>query len=193
MMKTIAGETATIWSGKSPLEATKERLWGALIPQSGSCLTSHGELLRAVGRIYYDRNNNGFGNGPFKAWDKVICNHYDQISEYMVHCSLRDFLEEFCFINYGEDVVPRDWTGDKSLEELIKATICAVEKMDAQYQGYRKVDDIVADLNSGEDAKRNAALAFMKEKITSRETDPDIVKELALVAVTGLGKVSLAA
>ncbi len=37
-------------------------LWDRLVPDEGKCETLEGELLRAIGRIYHDYLNNGFGN-----------------------------------------------------------------------------------------------------------------------------------
>lgn len=50
------------WNSKGPEQATYNRLYDALVPESGDCATVEGELLRAISKVYYDNYNNGLGN-----------------------------------------------------------------------------------------------------------------------------------
>jgi hypothetical protein len=49
------------WNNDHPLAADNTRLYEQLVPQSGSCATVQGELLRAASKIAYDWYNNGWG------------------------------------------------------------------------------------------------------------------------------------
>ena len=49
------------WNEDHPLSADNTRLFGELVPSSGSCPTVQGECLRAASKIGYDWYNNGWG------------------------------------------------------------------------------------------------------------------------------------
>lgn len=51
----------TYWNHKGKHQADYDRL-SELVPNMGTCDTFGGELIRAVGRLYYDAYNNGFCN-----------------------------------------------------------------------------------------------------------------------------------
>lgn len=47
------------WSGQGRYEELYKKLFDKLVTESGRCKTTHGELLRAISKIYYDLYNNG--------------------------------------------------------------------------------------------------------------------------------------
>lgn len=47
------------WAGTGTHQAEFKRLRAALVPVGGAAATPHGELLRAVGRLYYHLKMNG--------------------------------------------------------------------------------------------------------------------------------------
>ena len=191
MTKAAIAEQVSIWNNNSPLQETKDRLWTALVPHRGACFTMHGELLRSVIRIYHDRNNNGFGNGPFHQQDKIIRNHSEALIEFMDWDDLKAFWHEFSYMKLGEKVLQsKKWDGDEFLEKLVDATILAVEKIDSTYDGYRMVSELIADVQSSEQAKREKALQIAKEKMNSWNMDADLIKELAIASLTALSKVA---
>jgi hypothetical protein len=49
--------------------------WRKFVPDMGEADTEHGELLRAIGRLEYEYNNNGFGN---------IGDYYMQLTTYII-------------------------------------------------------------------------------------------------------------
>lgn len=50
------------WNGNGTFQATYQKLYDALVPDSGSCANLEGELLRASCKLYYDYYNNGMCN-----------------------------------------------------------------------------------------------------------------------------------
>ena len=50
------------WDGNAKYQEQFERLEHDLVPESGSCSTVAGELIRAAGRLNWDFYNNGMGN-----------------------------------------------------------------------------------------------------------------------------------
>lgn len=50
------------WNRNDRFQADLDRLWAKVVPKEGEADTFHGELLRAAGRLYYDRFNNGSWN-----------------------------------------------------------------------------------------------------------------------------------
>lgn len=65
MTETLTKFEPGFWGQTHPLSAKHEALFAKLVPSSGEAGTAHGEVLRAITRIYYDVYNNGLGNGPF--------------------------------------------------------------------------------------------------------------------------------
>ena len=47
------------WDNNGAYQEEHDRLWEELVPPSGTCDTIHGELIRAVGRLFYEFCNNG--------------------------------------------------------------------------------------------------------------------------------------
>jgi hypothetical protein len=52
----------TYWMNKGKHQEAYQKLANELLPDSGKADTLHGELLRALGKIYYDYYNNGMCN-----------------------------------------------------------------------------------------------------------------------------------
>ena len=55
----------TYWNHSGKYQKISERLFEHLVPVEGMCNTVEGELLRAIGNIYYDFYNNGWGCNNF--------------------------------------------------------------------------------------------------------------------------------
>jgi hypothetical protein len=47
------------WDGNGKYQKEYDRLWKELVPASGEAETEEGELIRAVGRLFYEYCNNG--------------------------------------------------------------------------------------------------------------------------------------
>jgi hypothetical protein len=47
------------WDGNGKYQKEYDRLWKELVPGSGEAETEEGELIRAVGRLFYEYCNNG--------------------------------------------------------------------------------------------------------------------------------------
>lgn len=52
----------TYWNNQGKHQEAYQKLANELLPDSGKADTLHGELLRALGKIYYDYYNNGMCN-----------------------------------------------------------------------------------------------------------------------------------
>lgn len=52
----------TYWNNEGKFQKDCDELSERLIPVSGKCFNSYGELLRCVTNLYHDYNNNGFCN-----------------------------------------------------------------------------------------------------------------------------------
>lgn len=59
MEKRITPEGQSYWNNNGAYQEEHDRLWEELVPASGSAPTIHGELIRAVGRLFYEFCNNG--------------------------------------------------------------------------------------------------------------------------------------
>ena len=59
MEKKITPEGQSYWNETGAYQEDHDRLWKELVPASGSAPTIHGELIRAVGRLFYEFCNNG--------------------------------------------------------------------------------------------------------------------------------------
>jgi hypothetical protein len=53
------GATTSYWDGNGKYQKEYDRLWKELVPASGEAETEEGELIRAVGRLFYEYCNNG--------------------------------------------------------------------------------------------------------------------------------------
>lgn len=183
----------TLWNRTSDHAALYESLVAKLGVSSGIALTPHGELLQSIGRIYYDRMNNGFGNGPFKQEFRVLSNNCYALLPYLSHEDWGDFRSEFQEMNLGEKVIQgQHWSGDELLEKVVSAVTQAVATKDVEYKDvYRRIDELVADFNG--DSKENAdrAMAFTIKTIRSNESSIDLVKMVALSSIQALDPHSL--
>lgn len=59
MEKRTTPEGQSYWNNNGAYQEEHDRLWEELVPASGSAPTIHGELIRAVGRLFYEFCNNG--------------------------------------------------------------------------------------------------------------------------------------
>ena len=61
------------WGNTGAYQEENDRLWEELVPSSGECKTLRGELVRSVGRLFYEYCNNGNCNAV--EWQEERCNH----------------------------------------------------------------------------------------------------------------------
>jgi hypothetical protein len=122
---------ASYWNSTGPSSEYDEELFRKLIPISGPAPTSYGELLREITRIYYDRFNNGFGNGPHTT--EMIEVFKSEIEQYLADPEdYTTFMLHFHNLNKGMGMVgpaaPRGegWVGDRSMENMLHAIITVV-------------------------------------------------------------------
>lgn len=59
MEKRTTPEGQSYWNNTGAYQEEHDRLWEELVPASGSAPTIHGELIRSVGRLFYEFCNNG--------------------------------------------------------------------------------------------------------------------------------------
>lgn len=57
------------WNETGYYQDDYDLLWNNLVPSSGEADTLHGELIRAIGRLYYDYCNNGNINAVDAEWE----------------------------------------------------------------------------------------------------------------------------
>ena len=69
------------WAGTGTYQAEFKRLRALLVPVDGAAETEHGELLRAVGRLYYHLKSNGLRDVEAR-WDewRTVCAHRDLLA-----------------------------------------------------------------------------------------------------------------
>jgi hypothetical protein len=120
------------WIGAAPEAKENNRLWEKLVPGSGEAETPHGELLRAINRLQYDRYNNGFGNGPFTEFNNTLLENEANIKKFMGDPSKFDeFEREFEDINLGKDVVDT-WAGDSLMDDVMDGVVAYVSSVDTE-------------------------------------------------------------
>lgn len=133
----------TYWNQTGRFEQLYRDLTAKLVPEEGKSLTPHGELLRAIGRIYYDWFNNGgcnFDNPSFKLALYTIRSWKDEIDAQAKKVLAKtftgtgDLIDEF--IHYGDHpdsargtLLHNDHT-DLALESLVDAAIQVVQAED---------------------------------------------------------------
>lgn len=82
---------SSYWNNNGKFQNEYDTLFSTLVPSQGKCETVEGELLRAVGRIYYDYYNNGNLNNTSGAnifLQKFLPNKSEQIiSDLKAHYS----------------------------------------------------------------------------------------------------------
>jgi hypothetical protein len=167
--------TETIWYGTSDLAKLSTSLQKRIFPNGGEALTTHGEILRQLGFIYYDRNNNGFGNGPFKIAFDYVARHVDKLIPFISEKAFKDFSWDFECAGYGADQVEHHWEGDAGLELLVGAAVKFADQCEKESPSpYRNLSDLVADLSS-DDCTRVLTAAPFARKVILRD---DISKEL---------------
>lgn len=115
------------WDNRGKYQKEYDILWDELVPAEGQADTQLGELLRLVSKVYYDRYNNGFGNGPFREASQYLMKYAKGIKSSMPDPKDFDtFMEYFRDENYGEDIVGRDWKGDRYLEEVCDGVVAYI-------------------------------------------------------------------
>lgn len=82
------------WNNNGPFQEDYVRLYEALVPDMDNCNTVQGESLRAITKITYDYNNNGFGNNWSGAYN---------------------WLKEHGFLNYTEQLELTEWHRGRSV------------------------------------------------------------------------------
>ena len=59
MEKRHTPDGQSYWNETGAYQKEHDSLWKELVPSSGTCNTIHGELIRSVGRLFYEFCNNG--------------------------------------------------------------------------------------------------------------------------------------
>ena len=57
--KTDASKGESYWDNNGAYQKENDELWEKLVPAQGSAETLHGELIRAINRLFYEYCNNG--------------------------------------------------------------------------------------------------------------------------------------
>ena len=70
--------SGSYWAGDGPLQKEYDVLYETLVPACGSAKTLNGELIRGIGRLGHEYNNNGNCN----AWSKKKNDGYWNVSGY---------------------------------------------------------------------------------------------------------------
>lgn len=117
----------TYWNNEGKYQADYDRLWAKLVPDSGRAETMRGELLRAISRIYYDRFNNGFGNGPHTEENATLVVWARELGS-----AFTNFEAAFENTGFGEEGVEREWEGDAAMEKLVDRIIKVVKNKEAR-------------------------------------------------------------
>lgn len=112
------------WDNKGKYQKECNILWNTLVPPHGPAGTWMGNLLIAMSKIYYDRYNNGFANGPFNEEVNLLMEHEDGIKKHMENPQLFDeFIAAFRRINHGEETVSSKWDGDEAMEAVVDGVV----------------------------------------------------------------------
>lgn len=174
-----AAVAGTLWNNASPLQATYEALAAALVPAYGAALTPHGELLRAATRVYYDRYNNGFGNGPFTDEMQVLEAHQPAIESLIGAEPVRDFRRAFAHTGLGAKVVGQSWSGDEPLERVLQGVVQVVAAAHAAAPGcgFRSKQELLDGLRAAEPR----AVAFAADLLGAAD-DAALSRMLAAMA-----------
>ncbi len=179
----------TFWSGTSDLQQDNDALFAALVPPMGPALTPHGELLRATTRIYYDRYNNGFGNGPFEHEMSVI----EKAAPGMIeagHLARSDFTAfEIAFRSTGlgeRSLHGADWEGDKPMEQLLRAVVRYAKEVDARVPAADRapansMSDLLHTIKTASADDREEAISFLvKYMERASAVDDELLSKLTL-------------
>lgn len=70
------------WEGNGYFQNEYDKLWGELVPSSGEANTLHGELLRCIGRLFYDYCNNGNCNAKSDR-GKTVSSFYKEFIDFI--------------------------------------------------------------------------------------------------------------
>jgi hypothetical protein len=121
------------WNNKGRYQNIYNKLNKELVPSSGSPVTVQGELIRAVGRLYYDYCNNGNCNAKDEKWEWVGTGTYETYwdeeleeevqgeeegEEECVDISLNKFYESF--LRLINEVIPET----EELTQNVADVIC---------------------------------------------------------------------
>lgn len=143
IQKLVTPKGQTYWNRKGIYQNEYDNL-KKLVPYSGEADTVHGEMLRCVGKLYYDYFNNGNCNAiehlvETETHDCSYCNGSGEVSEYnegteedeMVSCGdcsgsgdHEEFVNGDAFINpYFKEFVDflKENVSDKSVIEKLEA------------------------------------------------------------------------
>lgn len=123
---------ATYWNHEGKHQAEYSRLYEKLVPASGRAETQHGELLRAICKLYYDYHNNGACNYPIlKQHIGTLENWREEIKSKMENPSDFDGLVRACWKHaFDEGSMYFDDLDESKLEELTDAVILVVLEED---------------------------------------------------------------
>lgn len=178
----------TLWHHTSDHTALYGSLNGKLGSGYGPALTPHGELLQSIIRIYCDRYNNGFGNGPFKSEFKTVSDNIYACLPFISHEDFSNFRSEMHEIDLGAQVLKGNtWSGDVFLEKVAVAIVQAVAVMDQNYTDhYRNISELVDDLKGDSEVDQLRATDFVIKLIRSPDVSIDVMRQVSLAAIEAL-------
>ncbi len=103
--------TPTYWNNAGLFQSEYNSLFAKLVPHEGKAKTDEGEALRCISRIYYDRYNNGSGNGL--RYEKDFVRQY---------CHRAKFPIAYCIVNNSTPGEKLDKTVDMLIQHIAKVT-----------------------------------------------------------------------
>jgi hypothetical protein len=173
----------SLWNRNSPLQEIYEKLWTELVPERGPSITREGELLRAIGRIYYHGNLHRFGVECLKdEWD-VVESQKKIILNFLTEPDYIRFKNNFKATNFGENRVTNKWNLNNDLETLSIAEVHSVNFMQANkaHIEYHSVSELISALNSKDWRERKDAAHYADTLIQDGPgwLDDDVVKKIA--------------
>lgn len=129
----------TYWSSKGKYNADYNRLFKKLVPATGKAKSKHGELLRALSKIYYDVYNNGLCNVENQSIQEsadTLMKWVKEINEALaVHCR-PVHIDMAIVISHIRDKkwvdVNKDTKFALALERVTDAVITIVKQIDAK-------------------------------------------------------------
>lgn len=118
----------TYWNHEGKHQTEYNRLYEKLVPASGRAGTQHGELLRAICKLYYDYYNNGACNypihkqhiGTLENWREEIKSKIEDTTDF------DSLIRAFWKHAFDEDCMYFDDLDESKLEELTDAVILVV-------------------------------------------------------------------
>ena len=127
----------TYWNKQGKHQAEYERLWTKLVPDCDMASTVHGELLRCMGRLSHDRNNNSGCNFDMRnmvyAAYTLASAWREEIREQLCHPDdLEDWIKAYeSHVRSGRSYVPKEWQVDQAFENIFDAVVEIVIEKDA--------------------------------------------------------------